>query len=272
MGSSTSCSHSRQRADGVVLEDPGGEPLSGLLKGPLDLTLFLRIAVGLTAALVGLHGRCLIHKDIKPANVMVDPMIHRVWLTGFGIASALPRERQAPEPPETIAGTLAYIAPEQTGRMNRTIDSRSDLYSLGVTLYEMLQARRPWRPPTPLSGSTATLHENRRPRRIGGKTFREPCRPLSCSFSPRPPRNGTRQPRAWRPILGDACKVGNPSDTLTRFLSAHTTHRIASSFPKNSTGVTGRVKRCWKPLIESWQAACRSWCWSRATPASANHR
>jgi PAS domain S-box-containing protein len=134
----------------LVLEDPGGEPLSGLLKGPLELTLFLRIAVGLTAALVGLHGRGLIHKDIKPANVMVDPMIHRVWLTGFGIASALPLERQAPEPPETIAGTLAYMAPEQTGRMNRTIDSRSDLYSLGVTLYEMLTGAPPFAASDPL--------------------------------------------------------------------------------------------------------------------------
>ena len=61
-----------------------------------------------------------------------------VRLTGFGIASRLPRERQTPEPPETIAGTLAYMAPEQTGRMNRSIDSRSDLYALGVTFYQML--------------------------------------------------------------------------------------------------------------------------------------
>ena len=59
-------------------------------------------------------------------------------LTGFGIASRLPRERQAPEPPEVIAGTLAYMAPEQTGRMNRSINSRSDLYALGVTFYQML--------------------------------------------------------------------------------------------------------------------------------------
>ena len=134
----------------LVLEDPGGEPLDGLLKSPLELTVFLRIAAGLAAALVGLHGRGLIHKDIRPANVMVNPTSHQVWLTGFGIASDLPRERQAPEPPETIAGTLAYMAPEQTGRMNRSIDSRSDLYSLGVTLYEMLTGALPFAANDPL--------------------------------------------------------------------------------------------------------------------------
>ena len=69
---------------------------------------------------------------------LASAALDRAWLTGFGIASRLPRERQRPDPPEFIAGTLAYMAPEQTGRMNRSIDSRSDLYSLGVTLYEML--------------------------------------------------------------------------------------------------------------------------------------
>jgi PAS domain S-box-containing protein len=128
----------------LVLEDRGGEPLSRLLRPPLELTQFLRIAIGLAAALGRLHEHGLIHKDIKPANVMVDLTSAKVWFTGFGIASDLPRERQAPEPPETIAGTLAYMAPEQTGRMNRSIDSRSDLYSLGVTLYEMLTGMLPF--------------------------------------------------------------------------------------------------------------------------------
>ena len=122
----------------LLLDDPGGEPLDLLLQEPMELGQLLRFAIGLSAALVQLHARGLIHKDIKPANVFVNPATGQVWLTGFGIASRLPRERQAPEPPEFIAGTLAYMAPEQTGRMNRSIDSRSDLYALGVTLYEML--------------------------------------------------------------------------------------------------------------------------------------
>src|ERR1700680_10811 len=69
---------------------------------------------------------------------------------GFSIASRLPRERQTPEPPEFIAGTLAYMAPEQTGRMNRSIDSRSDLYSLGVTFYEMLTGTLPFTASDPM--------------------------------------------------------------------------------------------------------------------------
>ncbi|ANB77583.1 histidine kinase [Paraburkholderia phytofirmans OLGA172] len=148
----------------LILEDPGGEPLERVIGPPMELGRFLQLAIGLSAALGKLHERGFIHRDIKPANVFVNTETGQVWLTGFGIASPLPRERQLPESPETIAGTLAYMAPEQTGRMNRSIDSRSDLYSLGVTLYEMLSGSLPFtasdptewvyahiaRPPVPL--------------------------------------------------------------------------------------------------------------------------
>jgi serine/threonine protein kinase len=117
----------------LVLGDPSGAPLDRLLGRPLDVSHFLRIAIPLATVLRQVHGRGLIHRDIKPANILVDAASGGVWLTGFGIASRLPRERQAPAPPEVIAGTLAYMAPEQTGRMNRSVDSRSDLYALGVT-------------------------------------------------------------------------------------------------------------------------------------------
>jgi serine/threonine protein kinase len=128
----------------LVLEDPGGVPLDQLLGQPLDLASSLRLAIGLSIAIDHLHQRRIIHKDIKPANVLVNSVTGQCWLRGFGIASRLPRERQPAEPPEFVAGTLAYMAPEQTGRMNRSIDSRSDLYSLGVSLYEMLTGSLPF--------------------------------------------------------------------------------------------------------------------------------
>ena len=134
----------------LLLEDPGGEPLDRLLGQPWEVTQFLRVAIGLASALGQLHARGIIHKDVKPGNILVNAATGQVWLTGFGIASRLPRERQPPAPPEEIAGTLAYMAPEQTGRMNRSIDSRSDLYSLGVTLYEMLTGALPFTATDPM--------------------------------------------------------------------------------------------------------------------------
>src|ERR1700694_3915504 len=134
----------------LVREDPGGEPLGRLLGRPLGVSEFLHIAIPLATALRCLHERGLIHKDIKPANVLVDIASGGVWLTGFGIASRLPREHQNPEPAEVIAGTLPYMAPEQTGRMTRSIDSRSDLYSLGITFYEMLTGTLPFSAAEPI--------------------------------------------------------------------------------------------------------------------------
>src|SRR5579862_1329287 len=137
----------------LILSDPGGEPLDLILerqqRQPLNLTRFLHIAIGLATALGQVHRRGLIHKDIKPGNALVDDA-GNVWLTGFGIASQLPREFQAPAPPEILAGTLAYMAPEQTGRMNRSISTRSDLYALGVTLYQMLTGAMPFIAADPL--------------------------------------------------------------------------------------------------------------------------
>jgi serine/threonine protein kinase len=134
----------------LVLDDPGGEPLDHCLGKPMELGRFLCLAVNLAAGLGKLHRASLMHKDVKPANVLVDFATDRVWFTRFGIASRLPRERQSAEPPEMIAGTLAYMAPEQTGRMNRSIDSRSDLYSLGVTFYEMLTGVLPFKASDPM--------------------------------------------------------------------------------------------------------------------------
>jgi PAS domain S-box-containing protein len=144
------------RQDGrnmLILRDPGGKPLDLLIEEqrgqPLDVVRFLGIAIGLATALGQVHRQGLVHKDIKPSNALVDAA-GGAWLTGFGIASRIPHERLAPVAPEIMAGTLAYMSPEQTGRMNRSVDSRSDLYSLGVTLYEMLAGELPFAAADPL--------------------------------------------------------------------------------------------------------------------------
>ena len=134
----------------LVLKDPGGEPLGRLLDAPLELTRFLQLAIGLATALSRLEKHGIVHRDIKPDNVMVNAGSGQVWLTGFGVSISLLSEPKSRDFKETIAGTLAYMAPEQTGRMNRTTDERSDLYSLGVTLHQMLTGVLPFVASDPL--------------------------------------------------------------------------------------------------------------------------
>ena len=133
----------------LVLTDPGGTPLDRLLREPFTVERFLAVAIGLTAALGQVHARGLVHKDVKPANVLVDDL-SRVWLTGFGLAVKVPQQRQAFTPPLIIKGSWAYMAPEQTGRVNRFVDTRSDLYSLGITFYELLTGELPFSASDPL--------------------------------------------------------------------------------------------------------------------------
>ncbi|UVC17895.1 AAA family ATPase [Mesorhizobium onobrychidis] len=139
----------------LILDDCGGVPLRQLIAErkqgmATELPLFLRLAIGIAAAVGKVHERGLVHRDIKPANILVNEAEGQVRLTGFGVASRLSRERQASEPPEVIAGTLAYMAPEQTGRMNRSVDARSDLYAIGVTLYETLTGKLPFTASDPM--------------------------------------------------------------------------------------------------------------------------
>ncbi len=134
----------------LIVEDFGGQPLTSLLGAPLELGRFLDIAIQLAGAFADIHGRGVVHKDIKPAHILFDPCSGTLKLTGFGIAAHLARFPAAPASADQIEGSLAYMAPEQTGRMNRGIDHRSDLYSLGVTFYEMLTGALPFQASDPL--------------------------------------------------------------------------------------------------------------------------
>ncbi|MEG4342384.1 AAA family ATPase [Microcoleus sp. A003_D6] len=129
----------------LILEDFGGSSLDQLLTNQtFPLTEVLRIAIILIDALDYLHSHAIIHKDIKPANIIINSATGEVKLTDFSISSRLQQENQSASNPSELAGTLAYLSPEQTGRMNRSIDYRTDYYSLGVTLYEMLAGQLPF--------------------------------------------------------------------------------------------------------------------------------
>ncbi|MEG4368075.1 AAA family ATPase [Microcoleus sp. B4b_D2] len=129
----------------LVMEDFGGISLRDYAQEhSLTLAEVLEIAIQITDILDGLYRNRVIHKDIKPANILIHPETKQIKLIDFSIASLLPRETQEIQNPNVLEGTLAYISPEQTGRMNRGIDYRTDFYSLGVTFYELLTGKLPF--------------------------------------------------------------------------------------------------------------------------------
>ncbi|MCL2931603.1 MAG: AAA family ATPase [Trichodesmium sp. MAG_R03] len=129
----------------MFLEDFGGEPLELLVsKSQLSLEKFLTIAIKITEGLAAIHQANIIHKDINPSNLLYNPQTEQLKIIDFGISTRLSQEFLTILPPHQIEGTLAYIAPEQTGRINRGIDYRSDFYSLGVTFYELLTNQLPF--------------------------------------------------------------------------------------------------------------------------------
>ncbi|MBD1905983.1 trifunctional serine/threonine-protein kinase/ATP-binding protein/sensor histidine kinase [Funiculus sociatus GB2-A5] len=146
----------------LILEDFGGISLCSYLASvaeaskesgetsSLPIPLFLSIAVQVAHTLEGLCQHRVIHKDLKPANIVINPTSKEVKLIDFSIASLLPRETQEIQNPNVLEGTLPYISPEQTGRMNRGIDYRTDFYSLGVTFYEMLTGQLPFQTDDPM--------------------------------------------------------------------------------------------------------------------------
>ncbi|UQA60706.1 AAA family ATPase [Polyangium aurulentum] len=135
----------------IVLSDSGKRPLvERMREGRLEIGPALRLGAAIARALEGVHLAGIIHKDIGPPNVLVDEETLEVELMGFGHATRLSQEDQRLAAPGTLEGTLAYMAPEQTGRMNRVVDHRADLYALGVTLYELFTGSLPFAMDDPL--------------------------------------------------------------------------------------------------------------------------
>lgn len=135
----------------LALEDPGGTALRRHLEsGPLPLPELLRVGLSLAAALAQVHAAGIMHKDVNPSNVLLLPGGGGLRLIDFDIASRAPRETRNAAPPRALEGTLGYLAPEQSGRVNHTVDARADLYGLGVTLFECATGRLPFEAADPM--------------------------------------------------------------------------------------------------------------------------
>lgn len=129
----------------IVLEDFGGVALNHLMQQrSFHLVEILKLAVQITQILGDIHQQNIIHKDINPSNIAINPTTGQVKIIDFGIAAVLSRENPTLGSPKVIEGTLAYMSPEQTGRMNRVMDYRTDFYSLGILLYQLLCDRLPF--------------------------------------------------------------------------------------------------------------------------------
>ncbi|MEZ4265867.1 MAG: serine/threonine-protein kinase [Myxococcota bacterium] len=139
----------------LVMRDVGGITLASRLSaGPMPVLEVLTLAVAIADALGSLHHHGVVHRDVNPSNIVVVGEAGAIELIDFDLATRLRVERVEAESLRTLSGTLAYISPEQTGRMNRTVDHRTDLYALGATLYEMLAGRVPF----PETDSAALIH------------------------------------------------------------------------------------------------------------------
>ncbi|MEH1901917.1 MAG: AAA family ATPase [Nostoc sp.] len=134
----------------LIMEDFGGRSLDELLDQFQQPVPFLKIAIEITSKLAQIHTYNIVHKDIKPQNILVNLETNQVKIADFGIAAFIPYEQQMVSSSSRIEGSLPYLSPEQTGRMNRGIDHRSDLYSLGVTFYEILTGQLPFQGQDPL--------------------------------------------------------------------------------------------------------------------------
>jgi PAS domain S-box-containing protein len=246
-----------QNSYALVMEDFGGVSLQEYIK-TVNITSvkdLLSIGVQITDILHNLHQNHVIHKDIKPANILINPETKEVKLIDFSIASLLPKETQEIKNPNGLEGTLAYISPEQTGRMNRGIDYRSDFYALGVTFYELLTGELPFKSDDAME--LVHCHIAKMPP-IMGKPHPNPL--LGAKPHPNPLLGGKPHPN---PLLGKEREQEIPqvlSDIVMKLMAKNAEDRYQSAL-----GLKYDLEVCLKQLqetgnIENFQIAQRDIC------------
>ena len=159
----------------LLLEDLGGHCLADLARSgvPMPLERLYPLAIDLAEGLAAVHAAGIIHLDVKPSNVVAHPETWRAQLIDFNLSSVLAQQTRVALHPQGLPGSLPYLSPEQTGRVNRPVDLRSDLYSLGITLYELLCGQ----PPFTASSAVELVHCHLARRPVPAKEIRPDCPP-----------------------------------------------------------------------------------------------
>ena len=232
----------------MILEDFGGESLARLLpKQTLELTEFFRLAIRLTEILGEIHQQTIMHKDINPSNIVWNPNTGRLNIIDFGIATELSREQAEIRNPEVLEGTLPYMSPEQTGRMNRAMDYRTDLYSLGVTFYEILTGQLPFQADDAMELVHCHLAKMPVP----------PCELPSPSPSPSPQGRGdlTGVRTCSPPLVGGAGGGGSQtisqilSDIIMKLMAKNAEDRYQSAY-----GLKADLEWCLEQISTPWSS------------------
>jgi serine/threonine protein kinase len=226
----------------LVMELYPGNGIDEWLAGkPAGLEPFLRVAIGIAGALAGVHGRGVIHRDLKPSNILVNPETLEVCLADFGVAASFDGAMSLHA--AALIGSLAYLSPEQTGRMNRRVDTRSDLYSLGVTFYEMVTGVLPFELTSPLELVHAHFALTPRPASEVNPAVPQVVSELIAKLLAKGPTIATRAPRASRRICARWRRSSPPGSRSAASRSASAIAHGRSSCRRSCT-VAARSSRC----------------------------
>ncbi len=235
-----------QRAAAQVA--PGGGLLSARLAQPWPIPEFLELACALTQAVAAMHARGILHRDLQPQHVVIEPTPLRVRLCGFGVATRLSREQPSLKPAPELIGSFTYVAPEQTGRLNRSVDFRSDLYALGLILYEALSGQLPFS--ASHAGRVDPSHVARAPAPLE-IAIPTPLATIVEKLLAKAPRTATRARAAWRWIWRPAETRGARWAGSSRSRSARVISRAGSPYPTGCTAGT-RTARGWPRPWLAW--------------------
>jgi len=254
----------------TCLEDFGGESLKHwLTEHRLSLAEQLTLAIRATEILGQIHHQNIIHKDINPANLVFNPTTGVLKIIDFGISTQLSRQHLTLRNPDVLEGTLAYMSPEQTGRMNRALDYRTDLYSLGATFYELFTGRVPFESEDAMELVHCHIARQPTPPHHISPELPGAILTLFSDYWKKQRRHVIRVPGVSEPICRNAGTPCSEPARLNPLPWPKKTFQTVFRFPKNFMGANMRQTLCFLPL-NRWLPEKRKSCWLPAIPVLAN--